>query len=119
MVVENGCAEVIRREKQLLDPEVRSQPELVRALLHPDFIEFGASGRIWDTDSIIDALASEQIPNEIAATDFQATLLAPDIVHLIFKTENAGRTCLRSSTWVRSIGGEWLLRFHQGTVVPK
>ena len=116
---DEACAAVIRREKQLLDPEVRRQPELVRALLHPDFIEFGASGRIWDTDSIVGALASEQIPNEITATDFQATLLAPDVVLLNFRTDNVGRTCLRSSIWPRSDSDRWLLRFHQGTIVPK
>ena len=40
-------AEVMQRERQLLDPRVRCQPHLVRALLHPDFLEHGASGRMW------------------------------------------------------------------------
>lgn len=106
---EDACAEAIRREKELPDPEVRRQPEFVRALLHPDFIEFGASGRIWNIESIIGALASEQTPNEITATDFQATLLAPDVVLLNFKTETSERVCLRSSTWVKSDGEKWLL----------
>ncbi len=119
MSAEDACAEVIQRERQLLDPEVRRQPALVRALLHPDFIEFGASGRIWDTDSIVGALASEQIPNEVTATDLLATLLSPGVVLLTFKTDSAERACLRSSIWLRSDSDRWLLRFHQGTIVPK
>lgn len=119
MSTEEACAEVIRRERQLLDPEVRRQPDLVRALLHPEFIEFGASGRIWNADSIIDVLASEQAPDEITATDFLALLLAPDVILLTFKTVSARRACLRSSVWIRSDGNKWLLRFHQGTVITE
>ncbi len=119
MSAEDVCAEAIHRERQLLDPEVRRDPNLVRALLHPEFVEFGASGRIWNTESIIETLASEQAPSEITATDFVAMLLDPGAVLLTFRTDSAGRACLRSSVWVRSDDDKWLLRFHQGTVIPK
>ena len=119
MTTEEVCAEVIRRERRLLDPEVRRQPELVRALLHPEFFEFGASGRIWNSDSIIGILASEQAPDEIMATDFLALPLSPDAILLTFKTDSAGRACLRSSIWIRGDRNAWLLRFHQGTVITK
>lgn len=116
MSIEESCKEVIRRERQLLDPEVRHQPDLVRALLHSQFVEFGASGRIWNAESIIDALASDQLSTEITATDFLALSLAPDVILLTFKTDSVGRACLRSSVWVRNDNDQWLLRFHQGTV---
>lgn len=119
MSTEELCAEVIRRERLLLDPEVRRQPDRVRALLHPEFVEFGASGRIWNAESITHTLASEQTSYEITATDFLALPLAPDAILLTFKTESAGRACLRSSVWIRSEGNKWLLRFHQGTVITK
>ena len=116
---EEVCAELISRERQLLDPEVRRHSDLMRALLHPEFVEFGASGRTWNFESIIDALTSEQTPHEITATDFLALPLAPDVILLTFKTDSAGHVCLRSSVWVRNDDGQWLLRFHQGTVVTK
>lgn len=119
MSTEEACAEVIRRERQLLDPEVRHQPDLVRALLHSEFVEFGASGRIWNAESIIDALTSEQTPHEITATDFLALPLDPNVVLLTFKTDSAERICLRSSVWIRSDGDNWLLRFHQGTIMTE
>ena len=119
MSAEEECNEVIRKERQLLDPEIGRQPELVRAMLHPEFVEFGASGRIWNVESITRTLASEQTSHEITATDFVALHLAPGAILLTFKTENAGRTCLRSSVWIRSEGNIWLLRFHQGTVIAE
>ena len=119
MSSEGACAEVIRKECQLLDPEVRNQPDLVRALIHPQFVEFGASGRIWDAESIVEALTSGQTPNEIVASDLVAMQIAPDVVLLTFRTDSAGHACLRSSIWIRSDEDKWLLRFHQGTVIPK
>ena len=50
-------------------------------------------------------------------TDFLAVPLALDAILLTFKTDSAGRICLRSSIWVRSDDDQWLLRFHQGTVI--
>lgn len=119
MSTEEACDEVIHRERQLLDPEVRRQPELVRALLHPEFVEFGASGRIWNADAIIDVLASEHASDEVTAIDFLAFPLSPDTVLLTFKTDSAGRACLRSSIWIRGDRNVWLLRFHQRTVITK
>ncbi len=119
MSAEEACAEAISRERQLIDLEVRRRPDLLRALLHPEFVEFGASGRMWNSESIIDALTSERTPHEITATDFLAVPLAPNVILLTFKTDSAGCVCLRSSVWIRSDGDQWLLRFHQGTVITE
>jgi hypothetical protein len=103
-------------ELRLLDPEVRRSPELVGALLHPEFHEFGASGRHWDRASIIAALAEATAPGTRPVTTSHLTgvQLAPDLVHLTFDTESNGRRVHRSSLW-RLTGHEWLLYFHQGT----
>ncbi|MFG3587698.1 DUF4440 domain-containing protein [Streptomyces sp. NPDC047990] len=37
----------IEGELSLLDAEVRRSSELLGALLHPGFREFGSSGRVW------------------------------------------------------------------------
>jgi hypothetical protein len=107
---------VIEAELRLLDPEIRSSTELLGALLHPEFHEFGASGRHWDRASIIDTLATTTAPGAHPSTTsrMKGVQLAPDLVHLTFDTENNGRHTHRSSLWRRS-GEEWLLYFHQGT----
>ncbi|MFJ7420877.1 DUF4440 domain-containing protein [Streptomyces uncialis] len=43
----------VQGELRLRDPDVRPSPELVGALLHPEFTEIGASGRLWDRDSVL------------------------------------------------------------------
>jgi hypothetical protein len=106
----------IEGELRLLDPEIRRSPELVGALLHPDFHEFGASGRHWDRASIIDTLATKTEPGgrPSITSRMKGVQLAPDLVHLTFDTENNGRHVHRSSLWRRTEEG-WLLYFHQGT----
>lgn len=52
-------AEVVKRELLLLNPAVRSDPDRVREYMHPDFLEFGKSGRRWDLEAVVEALASQ------------------------------------------------------------
>ncbi|MGQ4384879.1 nuclear transport factor 2 family protein [Streptomyces sp. SAS_270] len=107
----------VEAELRLLDPEVRRSPELVGALLHPEFHEFGASGRHWDRASIIAALAVTTAPGArpVVTSQMKGVQLAPDLVHLTFDTDHNGRRAHRSSLWRRT-GEGWLLYFHQGTV---
>ncbi|WP_369249934.1 DUF4440 domain-containing protein [Streptomyces sp. R41] len=106
----------IEGELRLLDPEIRRSPELVGALLHPDFHEFGASGRIWDRASIIASLAGENESGARPSTTshMKGVQLASDLVHLTFDTDNNGLRAHRSSLWRLTEEG-WLLYFHQGT----
>lgn len=114
-VTDDELAEVVRRECALLDPGVRADPKQVRALLHPDFLEFGSSGRVWDVASTIPALAADPAV-DAEASDFAPVRLGPDIVLLTYRLVGSPTT-LRSSVWVRDTG-EWRMRFHQGTRVP-
>jgi hypothetical protein len=106
----------VRGELRLLDPEVRGSADLLGALLHPEFHEFGASGRHWDRASIITMLAADTAPDAsaIVASRMRGVRLAPDLVHLTFDTEHEGRRAHRSSLWRRTEAG-WQLYFHQAT----
>ena len=112
---EEDRAEVVRRELLLLDPAVRADRHRVLALLDPDFVEFGASGRVWGADEVADALAADAAPLRRRATDLFAATLSADTVLLTYRIAGQERPSLRSSIWLRSADGEWLLRFHQGT----
>ncbi|MFF3927848.1 nuclear transport factor 2 family protein [Streptomyces hirsutus] len=106
----------IEAELKLLDPEVRRSPQRVGELLHPEFVEIGASGRVWDRDAIIALLAGERDAGGLTGTvsRMKAVQLAPDTVHLTYDTDHNGRRAHRSSLWRRT-GRDWLLYFHQGT----
>ena len=110
-------AEVIRRERLLLDPANRSDSALVTSLLHPDYVEYGASGKVWDRPAAVEALrADPAVPDP--ATDFDAAKLAADVVLVTFRIHGVSDS-LRSSVWVREGSSDWRLRFHQGTPVPR
>ncbi|MET9970662.1 nuclear transport factor 2 family protein [Streptomyces sp. NPDC006356] len=107
----------IEAELRLLEPEVRSSPELLGELLHPEFREFGASGRYWDRTSIIESLVAGEDPGPrpVVVSRMEGVQLAPDVVHLTFDTELNGRRAHRSSVWWRTRDG-WRMYFHQGTL---
>lgn len=107
-------AVVVERELALLEPDVRRDADRVRALLHPDFREVGASGRIWDRTSIAGVTSGTEQP--IRATEVRTRRLGPDAVLVTYVSDADGRRARRSSVWVREAGGDWLLLHHQGTL---
>ena len=109
--------EVIQGELRLLAPDTRGNQQLIRELLHPDFREFGSSGRVWDLESIVQALTSELAPPDVRALDIDATSISPAAILLTYRCEAGNRESLRSSLWVKNEIGRWVLLFHQGTNV--
>ena len=107
-----SAEEVVALEFRLLDPAVRSSSHTVVGLLHPDFVEFGTSGRVWTAEAVANAIATDD--EQIDVTEMTALQLAPDAFLLTYKAHREQRTTLRSSVWLR-VDGQWLLRFHQGT----
>lgn len=113
-------AHVLRLEHELQSAPVRANPERLRELLAPDFVEIGASGRRWTLASILGLLAEESSAadsDEIAVRDPEARHLTPDVVQVLWTSESAGRRARRASLWRREAAG-WRLAFHQGTPIP-
>lgn len=109
-------AAVVELEHLLLRPGTRADRHRVEALLHQDFQEFGASGRVWDRETIVDALASDPTAPGVAEA-FAPVRLAEDVVLLTYRVSGEPGS-LRSSVWVRDGAASWRLRFHQGTRMP-
>jgi hypothetical protein len=116
--VEDPGSLLLALEERLLDSDFRKDTASVQALLTQEFREFGSSGRVFDRDAILQALAAEQLPaGPVAAiSQFEVTLVAPDVALVTYMAVAAARRTLRSSLWVRR-EGRWLLLFHQGTLV--
>ena len=110
---EADLQEVVRRELALLEPDVRADAERVLALLHPEFLEHGASGHVWDRESITAVTSGTEVA--IEATDLQTRYLGADAVLVTYRSREPGREALRSSVWLRDPESGWLLLFHQGT----
>ncbi|MDQ3681221.1 MAG: DUF4440 domain-containing protein [Actinomycetota bacterium] len=108
----------MERELRLLEPSVRSNRAEVMSLLHDDFIEFGASGRVLDAAGIATTLEQEAGDEAVNATDLRPLHLATDVILLTYRIDHHDHASLRSSIWLRS-DGSWRIRFHQGTTMAK
>lgn len=109
-------AAVVELERLLLQPDVRADRRQIEVLLHQDFQEIGASGRVWDRETIADALVGDPVVPG-AAEAFAPARLAEDVVLLTYRVGGEVGS-LRSSLWVRDSASGWQLRFHQGTRLP-
>lgn len=106
-------------ETDLLDPVVRADPARLAEVLHPDFVEHGASGRIWTRRNIIDELPREDgTTPPTTASDLVAEHLTDDVILVTYRTTSTLKTAIRSSLWLKAASGTWQIRFHQGTPIP-
>src|SRR5699024_3083245 len=85
-------------------------------LIHPDFVEIGASGRRWDRDSVIDHLVTEESSGVAHVFDMNPVEIASGVVQLRYAAVRGSRRSERSSIWLCDEVG-WRVWFHQGTPV--
>ena len=103
-------------EEELLLTATRRDPDRVRALLHPAFIEIGRSGRRWSRDEIVRALADEEMRPPVATSDWELSELAPGVALVCYTVHGADRDSRHSSVWLL-VAEKPQLRFHQGTFI--
>jgi hypothetical protein len=113
----NDTQAAIECELRLLDPAVRRAADQVDAMLDPEFVEFGASGRRWERREIVTALAADSGYAAPTVLDLTGMRIADDAVLLTYTTNDGNRRCRRSSIWRRTSDG-WRVLFHQGTLIP-
>ena len=103
--------QVVALERSLLTDEVRSDPASVAALLHPQWQEVGASGRLWSREELL----AEIGPIDPVTLDVvSVSQVAPGCLLLLWRGSTDTGSALRSSVWVRG-GHGWQQVFHQGT----
>lgn len=116
--------EIQSLEEALHRLEIRRSREAVETLLAEGFVEFGASGRVYDRTTIIDLLAQESDADEgdLRTANYALETISNDAMLLTYETERSyqdgsKRRVLRSSVWKHD-GLKWQMFFHQGTVRP-
>ena len=115
--------QLYRMENALADPEVRKSAQAMGAILHADFMEIGASGKIFGRTTVLEFLAKEDDFTAYSITDFAVIPLGDDRALVTFRIparqsgQNTKPGSHRSSLWVKE-GGTWQIRFHQGTRYP-
>ncbi|WP_380169259.1 DUF4440 domain-containing protein [Jannaschia sp. R86511] len=113
--------ELVRLEGTLWAEATRFDPGWMAAVLHPDFHEFGRSGRRWSREEIL-GMPAGVIDVEWPPQHLTARRVAPDVALLTYVVvDGTGAASNRSSLWLRdgvAAGSDpasgWRLRFHQG-----
>ena len=106
-------------ELELLSPPVRTSGERLDQLLADEFVEFGASGRIFDKNAMIAMLRQStssvifQVNNFRLVTSGEHEVLAAYTLEVRSDAGDVLRKSNRSSLWARR-EGRWQLLFHQG-----
>lgn len=108
---------LVQSELKLMDPAVRADAAVVDALLDPDFVEIGQSGRLWSRSEMLDALGEQEVSSALNApdlTEVRVGALAPDLYLLTYLLKAGPVWSRRSSIW-RINDGPPRMVFHQGT----
>jgi hypothetical protein len=111
--------ELRRREPIFHRPEFGTTRADFERMTASDFWEIGASGQRYSRAHVLDVLEHRvPAPAEHAwiTRDFHCRELGADTYLLTYTLEQGKRVSRRSTIWRRS-GGEWLIVFHQGTLV--
>lgn len=109
-------------EISLHQSDVRNDVNKVKALLHPRFIEIGYSGKTYNLESTLEALANEKpSTSEVYSKHYEFIDLASNIIQVLYVSADSGdgelsRHAKRSSIWI-NISGSWVMQFHQGTPI--
>lgn len=109
--------ELLDLEKSLLDPALRASPGYLEDVLSEGYVEYGASGRVYDRQQAIAAVITSGI-DPCTITGFAARWLDPDIALVNYRLicqPGAGEPVhtMRRSIWKR-VGGNWKILYHQG-----
>jgi hypothetical protein len=119
-----GLLETLRAlEVALHQPSIRRDRGRVDQLLHPEFREFGRSGRAYDRAEVLELLAGlpqEPQLDQVWSQDFALQPLAAGSALLTYRSARVTadgtleRHTNRSSVWQLTSEG-WRMLFHQGT----
>ncbi|MCV2350459.1 nuclear transport factor 2 family protein [Paucibacter sp. Y2R2-4] len=114
---------LIALERLLHQPAVRADAAAVERLLHPQFREFGRSGRSYSRAAMLELLAAEDPADtsiEVVSQDFALQMLGDNAALLTYRSAHRSpdghlsRPSWRSSIWrLEALG--WQMIFHQGT----
>jgi len=100
--------------------ETRRNRARLDQLLHPDFVEFGRSGRTYTRSEVLQEFSTGGELEPVEARDFELAQPGPGVALLTYRSAHRSPTgalhrhSLRSSIWVETHRG-WVIRFHQGT----
>lgn len=84
-----------------------------------DFWEVGASGGRYSREAVLDALGERHkrpVSENVQVAEFECRQLAPCVFLTTYLLNQEGRLSRRATIWQWN-SGNWLIQYHQGTLV--
>ncbi len=112
--------QLIAREPIFHRPEFGTTRRDFENMVDRGFWEVGASGRCYSRQYVIDTLVKRHAsPHQEVwkASDFHCTELAANVYLLTYRlVQDGGRVTRRSTIWRKDVD-QWMIVYHQGTLV--
>src|SRR5215469_10764083 len=97
MATDIDVAEVLQLECELQTAECRRDRARVSALLAEDFMEVGASGRVWDRFSVLELLGAESGDDAVIEVhDLAGRVIGDGFVMARWDSDRGGRRARRT-----------------------
>jgi hypothetical protein len=112
-------AELLAREPIFHKPEFGVRAEDYLAMTDEDYWEVGASGRVYERESVVRSLVSRgKVPGDEdwVVSDVRVRPLSDDTYALTYRLDQAGRLTRRLTLWREAEAG-WTILYHQGTII--
>jgi hypothetical protein len=113
--------ELVSLEISIMKSAGASDLHMLNNLLSDGFIEFGASGKIYNKQQTIDILEKRDaasVQNNWAADSFICHQITGNVYLLMYSLQRGNELTKRTSIWQKS-GGQWQILFHHGTAIKE
>lgn len=117
-ISEQAIEALVKLEESLWISDTRFDRVYMEGVLHPEFVEFGCSGKIYSRDDTL-TIPSQAIHAKLM--NIKVLRLADNVCQITYVSEVQYETvqlCNRSSIWVNT-DDRWQIIFHQGTPIPQ
>lgn len=103
-------------ETCLFSKEFCRKEDNLRRIIHEDYMEYGASGKIYHREDEWQYLLHLDADRPIEIMDFHREYIKEDVILVHYRSKHLDKQkeALRTSVWVKTDEG-WKIRFHQGT----
>ena len=112
---------LIKKENQLLLPEIRHSTTKLKELLSENFIEIGSSGKKFRLKEVLENLSKEKDWSaKISNIEFR--MINEDVAQLFYNCviyhnlDDKGSYSIRNLNWTNE-SDTWKMIFHQGTKI--
>ena len=103
-------------ETSLFLKEYLNDKEYLEKIFHPDYMEIGKNGNVYNRKETIDALYGSDDRN-IKITGFEVRVMSLSMYRVNYvSTHEDGNRVYRTSIWMETLLG-LVLYYHQGTII--